>query len=244
MVKATRVGGWRTPSKVSEMNPMTIAIAHRGDPQSERENTLAAFASAVRQGADMVEIDLRRTRDGAIVVLHDPTLDRLWGIDRAVAELDLSELEAVGHDDMRVPTLRRVLEVVAVPLMVDFTRREVVEGAVAEVRAADAMDRCLFVTGNVPALRNLRALAPEARIGLTWVEPEPPEPGLLSELSAEFWNPMFRLVTPDRVAAMHDLGLKVSTWTVDHKRHLQRVSRAGVDAIVSNRIADLVRFLA
>jgi glycerophosphoryl diester phosphodiesterase len=222
---------------------VTIAIAHRGDPLHERENTLPAFESAVQKGADMVEIDLRRTRDGVIVVLHDPTLERLWGVDHAVADLGASDVEHIGSASERIPTFRQVLQNVALPLMVDFTRREVVQGALDEVKAADAMARSLFVTGNVEALRMLRALAPEARIGLTWVERDLPAPGLLEELGAEYWNPMLQLVTPDRVAAMHDLGLKVSTWTVDRRRHMERVARAGVDAIVSNRIADLRAFL-
>jgi glycerophosphoryl diester phosphodiesterase len=66
----------------------------------------------------------------------------------------------------------------------------------------------------------------------------------LAELGAEYWNPMFRLVTDERVAAVHDLGLKVSTWTVDKPRHMARVAAAGVDAIVSNRIGELRRQLA
>jgi glycerophosphoryl diester phosphodiesterase len=235
---------WRPTPILCEMGSVTIAIAHRGDPLNERENTLPAFESAVQQGADMVEIDLRRTRDGVIVVLHDPTLERLWGVDHAVADLDASDVEHIGSASQRIPTFRQVLQNVPLPLMVDFTRREVVEGALDEVRAADAIARSLFVTGNVAALRMLRSLAPEARIGLTWVERELPAPSLLEELGAEFWNPMFQLVTPDRVAAMHDLGLKVSTWTVDRRRHMERVARAGVDAIVSNRIADLRAFLA
>jgi glycerophosphoryl diester phosphodiesterase len=64
------------------------------------------------------------------------------------------------------------------------------------------------------------------------------------ELDAEFWNPMFRLVTPDAVAAVHALGRAVSCWTVDKTRHMDRVAAAGVDAIVSNRIGDLHRFLS
>jgi glycerophosphoryl diester phosphodiesterase len=100
------------------------------------------------------------------------------------------------------------------------------------------------VTGNVEALRRLRKEAPEARIGLTWVKQEPPPADLLRELGAEFWNPTFRLVTPERVAAVHSLGLKVSTWTVDKPRHMARVIAAGVDAIVSNRIDVLLRRLS
>jgi glycerophosphoryl diester phosphodiesterase len=221
-----------------------ISIAHRGDPIAERENTLSAFRAAVRQGADMVELDLRRTRDGELVVLHDPTLSRLWTVDRAVADLDLAEVTGLGQGDLRIPTFRQTLDALDVPIMVDFTGDEVVEGAVRTVREAGAMGRSLFVTGNVDALRALRALAPEARIGLTWTGSEPPSPTLLGALGAEFWNPEFHLVTPDRVATMHALGLKVSTWTVDEASDMARVTRAGVDAVVSNRIGELRRFLS
>ena len=85
---------------------MTVAIAHRGDPVGHRENTLAAFASGVALGADMVELDLRRTRDGAIVVLHDQTLERLWGVEASVDDLDLAEVAALGEGALRIPTLR------------------------------------------------------------------------------------------------------------------------------------------
>ena len=226
------------------MNFVTVAIAHRGDPFEYRENTLASFSSAMDHGADMIELDLQRARDGTIVVLHDPTLERLWGVDRAVGDLDLAAIRTVGQGDERIPTLAEALGHIAIPLMVDFTGPDVVEGALDAVRDADALARALFVTGHVGALRTLRALAPDARIGLTWIEPEPPDPSLLQELGAEFWNPMFRLVTPERVEAVHDLGRKVSTWTVDEPRHMDRVSEAGVDAIVSNRIADLRRYLS
>jgi glycerophosphoryl diester phosphodiesterase len=191
----------------------------------------------------MIELDLRRTRDGAIVVVHDPTLARLWGVDRPVADIDLAELRQIGHGPLRIPTLADALRHVQIPLMVDFTDGDVVEGALAAVGEAGAMTRALFVTGNVDALRVLRARSPEARIGLTWIRQGPPPVALLQELGAEFFNPIFRLVTPDHVAAVHDLGLEVSTWTVDERRHMARVCEAGVDAIVSNRIADLRAYL-
>jgi glycerophosphoryl diester phosphodiesterase len=226
------------------MSAVPIAIAHRGDPIAARENTLPAFAAAVQQGADMVEIDLRRTRDGEIVVLHDPTLARLWGLEQKVTDLDLPALADLGRGSERIPSYCEVLAQVEVPLMVDFTGGDVVEGALRVTRQAGAMERALFVTGNVSALRRLRDLAPEARIGLTWIEPEPPPPALLHELGAEYWNPMFRLITPERVADVHRLGLKVSTWTVDKPRHMTRVIEAGVDAIVSNRIGELRRHLS
>ena len=107
-----------------------LTIAHRGEPLGRRENTLGAFAAAVGLGADWVELDLRRTRDGEIVVLHDQTLERLWGVDSSVGDLEWAEVARLGQGDVRIP-LRQVLETVPVPLMVDFTRREVVAGAFA-----------------------------------------------------------------------------------------------------------------
>jgi glycerophosphoryl diester phosphodiesterase len=210
---------------------------------AERENTLPAFRAAVREGADMVELDLRRTRDGEIVVLHDATLTRLWGDERKVADLDLAAIRGIGGGQTRIPTFGEVLDEIDIPLMVDLNA-PTVEGALHEVRRAAAMARALFVTGDVAALRHLRHLAPEARIGLTWVKQEPPPLVLLRELGAEYWNPMFTLVTPDGVAAVHGVGLKVSTWTVDKPRHMARVVAAGVDALVSNRIGQLRRHLA
>jgi glycerophosphoryl diester phosphodiesterase len=217
-----------------------VAIAHRGEPVGHRENTLPAFAASVALGADMVEIDLRRTRDGTIVVLHDQTLERLWGLEASVGDVDLAAVAALGEGDVRIPTLTDVLQAVSVPLMVDFTRREVVAEGLQAVLAADALDRCLFVTGNVGALQQLRAASAEARIGLTWLDgPEPPLP-LLRELGAEYWNPWFGVLTADGVDAVHQAGLRVSTWTVDTPEDMTFVLDAGADAVVSNRIGALV----
>ena len=83
-----------------------LAVAHRGDPYVHRENTLASVRSALRKGADAVEVDVRLTRDGVPVLLHDATLKRLWGHPRAVADArpppSVAELTGGG-----VPTLAR-----------------------------------------------------------------------------------------------------------------------------------------
>jgi myo-inositol-1(or 4)-monophosphatase/deoxyribonuclease-2 len=191
----------------------------------------------------MVEIDLRRTRDGAIVVLHDQTLERLWGLEASVGDVDLADVAGLGDGAVRIPTLGEVLQAVPLPLMVDFTRREVVAGGLQAVRAARALARCLFVTGNVEALRQLRAASAAARIGLTWLDGAEPPLALLRELGAEYWNPWFGLITAEGVDAVHQQGRRVSTWTVDTTEDMTGVLGAGVDAVVSNRIGELVAHL-
>jgi glycerophosphoryl diester phosphodiesterase len=148
------------PDRVTdEGRRLPLAIAHRGDPRAAPENTIGAFRAAVDAGADMVELDLKAATDGTIVVVHDDELDRVFGVEGTVSLMSAAELAKVTRDGWGIPTLREVLVEVTVPLMVDFTEGNVVEGALREALLAGALHRCLFVTENVAALRDLRRRA-------------------------------------------------------------------------------------
>jgi len=218
---------------------VALALAHRGDWSEAPENTVAAFRAAERDGADMIELDIRRAADGAVVVVHDPTLERVWGSPLAVADATLAELAQIG-----VATLAEALACVDLPVMVDFTMADVVEPALVVISEADALERVLFSGGNVAGHRRIRALAPAARIALTWTDREPPPAALLEELVVEYFNPPWERVDAVIVDAMHDRGYKVSTWTVDDPREMRRVVDCGVDAVVTNRVPELVALLA
>lgn len=223
---------------------MPLALAHRGDWSGAPENTLAAFAAAERAGADLIELDIRLTSDGELAVLHDPTLERVWGLPRAVAESALADVRALRSGEHGIPTLGEALDAVSAGVMVDYTTADVVEPALDAIRAAGALDRCLFSGANVGGHRRIRELEPDARIALTWTREERPPAQLLDDLQVEFFNPPYHLVEPGVVEAMHERGLKVSTWTVDDPAEMRRVIDAGVDAVITNRIAELVALLA
>lgn len=223
-----------------------IGLAHRGDWSKAPENTLAAFAAAERAGADMIELDVQRTADGAIVVVHDDTLERVWSVPRAVAELTLAEVRAVGgdEDDDRIPELSEVLERFDLPIMLDYKEEtDAVEPALAEVRAAGAVERVVWAGHNLVGHRRLRELEPDARIALSWTNATPPSERLLAELGVEWFNPDWRIVEPEVVDSMHELGLAVSTWTVDDRASMVRLLDLGVDALISNNVRDLVAVL-
>lgn len=222
------------------------AVAHRGDPYHHRENTLPSVRSALRKGADAVEVDVRLTADGVPVLLHDPTLERLWGHPEPVAGLTLDELfKATGGG---VPTLAEALaELVRddgpARLFVDLTRADQAAPAVAEVRAAGAAER-VYYCGELVAMRAIRALDPEAEIAMTWKTSVRPADSLLAELAPRWLNLRFGLADPSTVAWAHDRGLLVSAWTADWERSMSRLIAAGVDAITSNRLAALRRVIA
>ena len=98
--------------------PSPAIFAHRGASAYAPENTLAAFELAVRQGANAIELDLKLTADGHVVVIHDLTVDRTTDGSGRVGDLPLAaiqELDAGYHFDQtfsgeRIPTLEQVLE--------------------------------------------------------------------------------------------------------------------------------------
>jgi glycerophosphoryl diester phosphodiesterase len=229
---------------------VVLAVAHRGAPHVHRENTIPAIVSAVHHGADMVEVDLERTSDGVLVLLHDADLNRLWQHDVKVAELSLAELrELTASDDYRIPTFAETLAISAatgVSLMLDMTEPEFARQSVEEVLAEPgALDRMLFV-GGAAAMRAVRESSEDARIGLTldrpWPAHAPDEP--IESIRPQYLNPDCRLLDPLAVAAMHEAGYLVSTWTVDSPSHMVHLLDAGVDALISNRIDRLVRLIA
>ena len=90
-----------------------ILAAHRGDRANYPENTLAAFRAALEFGADMIETDIRMTRDGELVLIHDRSTLRTSGIDKNVDELTLAELKEIDvGEGESVPTVREFLELI------------------------------------------------------------------------------------------------------------------------------------
>ncbi|MFC1418480.1 glycerophosphodiester phosphodiesterase [Streptacidiphilus cavernicola] len=226
---------------------MTLLIAHRGDPLMLRENTLPSVLSAMTEGADWVEVDVKLTRDGVAVLLHDDTLTRLWGHELPVASLSFAELEALTRDDRwRIPTLREALELACgtgVPLMVDVPRPAEALAAAELVGSLGCFATAVF-TGPPVALALVREAAPQACIAMSWESPMPPRPALLHRVRPDYVNPHHRWLTSGRIARLQRRGLKVSTWTVDSPRRMAALAAAGIDAIISNDLRSLRHVLA
>ncbi|MFE2323940.1 glycerophosphodiester phosphodiesterase [Streptomyces sp. NPDC059385] len=220
------------------------AVGHRGDPYRVRENTLASIRSAFARGADAVEIDVRLTRDGVPVLLHDETLRRLWGHDvrlDAVTAPQLRELTGGG-----VPTLREALmEAGAGRLMIDLpgAGADSVRTVVGQVHECGARERTYYCAGPNTMLA-VRAADPAAEIALTWTTLSPPRRVLIDAVSPRWLNYRFGLVSRELTQALHRDGLLVSAWTADTKKTMKALAKAGVDSITTNRVDALTAVLA
>ncbi|MYT73230.1 MULTISPECIES: glycerophosphodiester phosphodiesterase [unclassified Streptomyces] len=214
------------------------AVAHRGDPYRVRENTLPSLRSALDRGADAVEIDVRLTRDGVPVLLHDATLKRLWDHDRPLSALSAAEVREVTAGG--VPTLTEALAATAdtgARLMIDLpgASARAVRTIVGTIRDAGAADRVYYCAGAETMLK-VRAADPAAEIALTWTTLAPPRPGLLAAVRPHWLNYRFSLINRDLAARIHRDGRLISVWTPDTTRSMRKLLDIGVDSITTNRI--------
>jgi glycerophosphoryl diester phosphodiesterase len=222
---------------------MTLVIAHRGASGHRPENTLPAYELAVEQGADMIEIDLHRTRDGAIVVAHDEELAGIGG-QGEIAEATLAEVRALDAGAGEpVPTLDEVLDGFAtrIPFNLELKRGKQADYAGLERATLEAVNqrgllpRMLFSSFYDPVLARLRALSPEARVALL-ISRKFPQRAVerAKALGAEALNPEDSLVTAGLVREAHAAGLAVYVFTVDEEAELRRFLDLGVDGIFTN----------
>lgn len=228
-----------------------LVIAHRGASAHRPENTLPAFELAVVQRADMIETDLHRTRDGAVVVTHDEVPAGLEG--REIADATLAEIRRLdAGSGERMPTLDELLDAFGprIPFNLELKRgrrstyagleREVLEA----VRSRGLVGRTLFSSFYDPVLARLRALEPAARIGLLISHRLPVR--ILERaraLGAEAIHPEATVVDEELVADAHTAGLAVYAFTVDDVAEMRRLLAWGVDGIFTNhpdRLRELV----
>jgi glycerophosphoryl diester phosphodiesterase len=220
-----------------------LVIAHRGASAERPENTLAAFELAVEQRADMIETDLHRTCDGAIVIIHDEDLAGLGGRGE-VADATLAEVRALDAGGGEpVPTLEEILDRFGprIPFNLEIKRGTRGEypgleaAALASVEQRGLLDRTLFSSFYDPVLRRLRELSASARIGFL-VSRRFPDRAVerARAVGAEALHPELPLVTRSLVDEAHHAGLAVYVFSVDARADMQRLLDLGVDGLFTN----------
>jgi len=225
----------------------TIATAHRGDSSVHRENTVAAIASAIARGAEIIEIDIRKSKDGHVIVLHDPTLERLWGHPAKPSDLTLAEISELGYGDNRIPTLAAVLELFEgsrSAILIDMDSDENALAALDVAKGSKLPEEQVIWCGELDGMRLIRGGSPTARIWLPWNEQSPVDLALIAKLRPESVNSQYSYWDHKKVEAIHKLGIKTSAWTIDDVPTMRWAKAIGIDSITTNQLAKLQAVIA
>ncbi len=207
----------------------TLRLAHRGDWRQAPENTLGAFAAALAiPGCDGLEFDVRRSRDGVPVLLHDETLQRVQGRPDRVDALTADELEAHG-----IPTLADALIAIGRRAFLDVELKGDHDRAVVEVlasgRGADLRNAVVssFATATLERVAGLAPAWPR------WLNSETLDAldiASATELGCRGIASWWEALHPDSIRQAHAAGLEVAAWTIRRRTTFDRLSRLGVAA--------------
>ena len=242
---------------------MVNVVAHRGASAEAPENTLAAVRRAIARDADLVEVDVQRTKDGALVLLHDTTLARTTDVRRVFPRRkpwlvgdftydELHRLDAGGwwsdqYAGERIPTLEQVVEVLrpsTTGLLLEVKATALHPGIAADVAstlraipgyvdAAVATGRLVVQSFDHAAMRRHKELEPRIPVGALGT-PMRAELGAIATWADQV-NPVHWSARPGFVEAVHRHGMRCQLWTVDRAAHMRRALDLGADGVITNR---------
>lgn len=234
---------------------MLERVAHRGYSAVAPENTLPAFAAAIRGGATFVEFDVRTTADGVPVVIHDRTLDRtttgtgsVWEQPMStVAEVDAGSWFSPAYAGVGVPTLAETLDLLGpsdVQLLMEIKRpatMEQVKTIVEAVYQRGLAGRTIAQSFDPDVVEMLRGIAPELRRGLLRLRFDPDTLELAQSLGVVCLNPstVDVLSEPDVVAAVNAAGMTVMPWTANDMTEWPALAAAGVSGLITDHVGEL-----
>jgi len=220
-----------------------LVFAHRGGGALAPENTMEAFANGLALGADGLELDVRLSRDGVVVVHHDATVDRTTRGRGPVATMGADELARLGVTSL-ADVLARFRDT-RVIVEVKVNSVELADAVVGVVRHADAVERVCLGSFGLRVLRAARALEPamatsaareEVRWALyrSWVG-WPARRAPYAGFQVPEHAGATRVVSRRFVEAAHRAGHGVQVWTVDTADDARRLVEWGVDALITDR---------
>lgn len=229
-------------------------VAHRGATAYAPENTIAAFDLAVEMKADYIEIDVQRSKDGALVLIHDTTVDRTTDGTGKVGDLTLEQLRSLDAGSWKgdqykgepIPTFEEILDRYRgkVGILIELKAPELYPGI--EKQVADALkarnlnkpqnEKIIIQSFNFESMKKTNELLPKVPIGVLTSSRLHTTPEALQEFStyADWFNPSYGIVTEDLVNQVHSLGMKIGSWTVRSQEAADFLFEMKVDAIITD----------
>lgn len=230
-----------------------IVYAHRGASEYCPENTLLSFYTGVYMGANGIETDVQRAKDGTLVLFHDNTITRMMKREGSVADYTYEELsefvmETKGRRDYIV-TFEDFLACFSkfdLTLAIELKGAGVEEDTAELIYAYGAEDKVVVTSFKYEYLLNFKKAAPNIRLGYLAM-PGTIDDELLARMKADGIGqicPIANDVTPEAVEKWHSLGFSVRSWGVSNEELMRRVYDAGTDGTTVNFPDKLIEYIA
>lgn len=220
-----------------EDRPRVLRIGHRGAAGHAPENTLAAIRAGISLGVDFIELDIQRTCDGRLIVMHDQSVDRTTNGTGFVSDLTWNQLQALdaGKADP-VPSLEAALAAIdgRAGAMLEAKAPALGPAIYQAVQVAGFASPVVYASFLHAEILAIRTLDPHAKT-MALIDGVPISgAAFASEAQATHAGISFDSATPDFVAALHLANLQVWVYTVNQPALIARAITLGVDGIISD----------
>ena len=250
-VLALLTGGVKGPFRASAApvsREMPLVIAHRAGAALGPENTLAALERAIGSGADMAEVDLRLTRDGEVVAVHDSSLERTAGLPQEVYATDLNTIRGLDAGSWyserfageRVPTLKELLDAsrgrirLMVELKYDGEDRGLLEETIRQIQVSGLTERCILACTRIDVLRRSKELEP--RLDTVYIGEEIPRNGEGLD-AADGLSICLAGLRAEEAAQVRGQGKDLYKWTVNARKEMELAFALGAEGLVTDNPA-------
>lgn len=242
--------------------PDVAVIGHRGSGAAAPENTLASIKLALKQGADYIENDIMRTKDGQLVITHDLSLAKTTNVEQVfpertsyqVADYTLAEIKQLDAGiwfgqqfaGERILTLREWVEAVgsSAGMLLEAKDPWAFPGIEVDIDKelrsiptfvqALRKGKVIMQAGDEPFLRAYHSLAPDVPVALLYYTRPTDEQLVAASTWLDAVNPALGNIDQAIVNRTHELGLKTYVWTVNHGSDMNRGIDWGVDGIITD----------
>lgn len=237
-------------SNLKPLRPF-INYAHRGASEYAPENTMLSFKLGLTMGANGIETDVQKSKDGILVLFHDDTLNRVTGVDGKVSDYTYEELKTfwVNKNGLidKIVTLKDFLLTFGaknLTFAIELKAKGVAEDTVKLINELGLKNKVVLTSFDYDELLAVKKVAPDFRVGyLTWQIDDDLIKKMLNDGFYEIC-PRDDFVTPQNVDAWHKLGLNVRAWNVKNEDIMKRVYDAGADGMTVNFPDKLVDYLS
>ena len=220
-----------------------LRIGHRGAKAYAPENTLTSFKKALEIGLDAVELDVRKTKDNQLVVIHDADIKRTTDGEGLVSELTLKEIKGFSAEKgEKIPTLQEALDFLdkKVKVFIELKEAGIEEHVLSMVHERGLEMNVVIVSFLEDALKKVRALDKDIETGLIYAKHKNPIKSAL-ELKANYLLALYRFTHTANVQKAHEKGLKMIVWTINKPEEVEEYAAKGVDGIASDKPDILMR---
>jgi len=215
-------------------------IAHRGG-SSSFENSISSFLKAQEMGVDAVECDIHTTKDGKLVISHDPDLVRIANIDKKIAEMDYDEISGIRlPNGERIPALEELLEIMNIPVVIELKSRETVFALLSLFsRRKDFINKCVVISFYHDAVRIMKREIPDLMCGILFAGFPVDPVSMARDSGCNMISLYYEGLDGEYVEKCHKGGIMLTVWAPNDEKAIRDSLDAGVDGIGSDR-PDLV----